>query len=224
MALTDPATDVPRIVLVDRDSMARRAMREEIDASGEFVVAGEASEGDEVIAAVRRERPDLVLLDVGYPLMSGIDVAADLRRALPATRIVFCSIAEDDDTAIRALGAGAIGYVAKDLPADALVRALRGALAGEAAISRQLARRLLEELHRRPQAPRERASGGELTAREWEVLDLLVDGNGTAAIAARLELALETVRSHIKHVLRKLGVGTRGEAIEIARRMRSRRR
>ena len=203
--------------------MARRAMREEIDASGEFVVAGEASEDDEVIAAVRREQPDLVLLDVGYPLMSGIHVAAELRRALPATRIVFCSIAEDDDTAIRALGAGAIGYVPKDLPPDALVRALRGALDGEAAISRQLARRLLEELHRRPQTARERGGGGELTAREWEGLDLLVDGNGTAAIATRLDLALETVRSHIKHVLRKLGVGTRGEAIEIARRMRSRR-
>ena len=225
MALTELAqSDVPRIVLVDRDSMARRAMREEIDASGEFVVAGEASEGDEVIAAVRREQPDLVLLDVGYPEMSGIHVAADLRRALPATRIVFCSIAEDDDTAIRALGAGAIGYVPKDLAPDALVRALRGALAGEAAISRQLARRLLEELHRRPQAARERGGGGgELTPREWEVLELLVDGSGTAAIAARLDLALETVRSHIKHVLRKLGVGTRGEAIEIARRMRSRR-
>src|SRR5579871_2158379 len=109
MAVTSlAATDVPRIVLVDRDSLARRAMREEIDASGEFVVAGEAAEGTEAIAAVRRERPDLVLLDVGYPLMSGIDVASELRRALPATRIVFCSIADDDDTAIRALGAGAI--------------------------------------------------------------------------------------------------------------------
>jgi len=225
MALSDlAATDAPRIVLVDRDSMARRAMREEIDASGEFVVAAEASDGEEAIAAVRREQPDLVLLDVGYPLMSGIGVAAELRRALPAARIVFCSIADDDDTAIRALGAGAIGYVPKDLSADALVRALRGALAGEAAISRQLARRLLEELHRRPEAPRERPGGGELTAREWEVLDLLVEGQSTVAIATRLNLALETVRSHIKHVLRKLGVGTRGEAIEIARRMRSRRR
>ena len=202
--------------------MARRAMREEIASSGEFVVAAEASEGEEALTAVRRERPDLVLLDVGYPQMSGIDLAMELRRALPATRIVFCSIAEDDDTAIRALGAGAIGYIPKDLPASSLTRALRGALAGEAAISRQLARRLLEELHRRPPAsPRARAGGGELTAREWEVLDLLVEGHSTAAIAASLDLALETVRSHIKHVLRKLGVGSRGEAIEIARRIRS---
>ncbi len=73
-------------------------------------------------------------------------------------------------------------------------------------------------------APRERNGGAELTPREWEVLDLLVDGHGTTAIAARLDLALETVRSHIKHVLRKFGVGTRGEAIEIARRIRARRR
>src|SRR5579871_5482328 len=217
MAMSELAASAPpRIVLVDRDSMARRALREEIDGSGEFVVAAESAEGDEAISAVRRERPDLVLLDVGYPAMSGIETATELRRALPATRIVFCSITDDDETAIRALGAGAVGYVPKDLPQVPLVRALRGVLAGEAAVSRQLARRLLEELHRRPASyPRARAAGGELTAREWEVLDLLVEGHGTASIATTLGLALETVRSHIKHVLRKLGVGSRGEAIEV---------
>lgn len=210
---------LPRIVLVDRDSMARRAMREEIDATGEFVVAAEAADGEDAVDAVRRAQPDLVLLDIGYPLMSGIEVAHELRRQLPATPIVFCSIAKDDDTAIRALSAGAIGYVPKDLAPGALVRALQGALAGEAAVSRTLARRVLEELHSRSHGrSRARPGGGELTPREWEVLDLLVEGYGTAAIASRLDLALETVRSHIKHVLRKLGVTTRGEAVEIARR------
>jgi len=90
-------------------------MREEIDASGAFVVAGEASEGDEVIAAVRREQPDLVLLDVGLSADERDPRRRDLRRALPATRIVFCSIAETTNTAIRALGAGAIGLRPKDL-------------------------------------------------------------------------------------------------------------
>ena len=138
---------------------------------------------------------------------------------------MFCSITGDDDeTAIRALSVGAAGYVPKDLGAEALRRALRGVIDGEAAISRRLARRLVDELSRAPEPrPRLRPLGGELTPREWEVLDLLIDGESTAAIAQTLGLALETVRSHIKHVLRKLGVGTRGEAVAIAQRLRARR-
>jgi DNA-binding NarL/FixJ family response regulator len=220
----DGAAAPARIVLVDRDSLARRAMREELTATGEFVVVAEAAEEADAINAVRNEQPDLVLIDIGYPVMSGIAIAKELRQELPSMPIVFCSIAADEETAIRALSAGAVGYVRKDLDSGPLARALRGALAGEAAISRQLARRVLEELCRRPEPrPRLAPAGGDLTAREWEVLDLMIEGAGTAEIAESLDLAIETVRSHIKHVLRKLGVGTRGEAIAIARRLRARR-
>jgi DNA-binding NarL/FixJ family response regulator len=213
-----------RLVLVDRDALARRAMREAITETGEFVVAAEAAQADEAVEIVRRERPDLVMIDIGYPRLEGIALARELRRQLPATRMVFCSITDDEDTAVRALRSGAVGYVRKDLDAAPLARALRGVLAGEAAISRELGMRLIEELHRQSEPhARLRPAGGELTAREWEVLDLLIDGSGTAEIAQTLGLALETVRSHVKHVLRKLGVGTRGEAIDIARRLRSRR-
>jgi len=210
-------------VLVDRDALARRAMRESLTASGEFIVAAEADVEDDAIAAVRSVRPDLVLIDIGYPRLEGIAVARELRRQSPDTPMVFCSITDDQDTAVLALRAGAVGYVRKDLDFEPLSRALRGALGGEAAISRQLGARLIEELHRQsePQV-RLRPAGGELTGREWEVLDLLIDGAGTAEIAKQLGLALETVRSHVKHVLRKLGVGSRGEAIEIARRLRTR--
>ena len=210
-------------MLVDRDALARRAMREAITAAGEFVVSAEAAGEDDAIAAVRSARPDLVLIDIGYPRLEGIAVGKELRRQLPAIRMVFCSITDDEDTAIRALRAGAVGYVRKDLDYGPLARALRGALAGEAAISRQLGTRLIDELYRQAEPhARLRPAGGALTGREWEVLDLLIDGAGTAEIAQRLGLALETVRSHVKHVLRKLGVGTRGEAIDIARRLRSR--
>jgi len=217
------AQAVIRLVLVDRDALARRAMREAITAAGEFVVSAEAAGEDDAIAAVRTARPDLVLIDIGYPRLEGIAVGKELRRQLPAIRMVFCSITDDEDTAIRALRAGAVGYVRKDLDYGPLARALRGALAGEAAISRQLGTRLIDELYRQAEPhTRLRPAGGALTGREWEVLDLLIDGAGTAEIAQRLGLALETVRSHVKHVLRKLGVGTRGEAIDIARRLRSR--
>ncbi len=217
------ATEVVRLVLVDRDALARRAMRETLTGAGEFVVEAEATTEEAAIASVRDARPDLVLIDVGYPHFEGIAVGKELRRQLPGTRIVFCSITDDADTAVRALRAGAVGFVRKDLDYGPLARALRGTLNGEAAISRELGGRLIEELYRQsePQA-RLRPAGGELTGREWEVLDLLMDGAGTAEIAQRLGLALETVRSHIKHVLRKLGVGTRGEAIDIARRLRTR--
>ena len=219
-----PLRDAVRLVLVDRDALARRAMREEITASGEFVVAAEAADEDDAIELVRRERPDIVLIDIGYPRLEGIPIAKELRRQLPSTRIVFCSITDDDDTAVRALRAGAVGYVRKDLDIGPLTRALHGALAGEAAISRTLGMRLIEELYRQSEpGPRLRPAGGELTGREWQVLDLLIDGAGTADIAGTLGLAVETVRSHIKHVLRKLGVRTRSEAVEIARRLRGRR-
>jgi DNA-binding NarL/FixJ family response regulator len=219
-----PVRNAVRLVLVDRDALARRAMREEITASGEFVVAAEAADEDDAIEIVRREEPDIVLIDIGYPRLEGIPIAKEMRRQLPMTRIVFCSITDDDDTAVRALRAGAVGYVRKDLDIGPLQRALHGALAGEAAISRQLGMRLIEELYRQSEpGPRLRPAGGELTGREWQVLDLLIDGAGTGDIAETLGLAVETVRSHIKHVLRKLGVRTRSEAIEIARRLRGRR-
>jgi two-component system nitrate/nitrite response regulator NarL len=137
--------------------------------------------------------------------------------------MVFCSITDDEDTAVKALRAGAVGFVRKDLEIGPLSRALRGALVGEAAITRQLGMRLIDELYRQSEpGPRLKPAGGELTGREWQVLDLLIDGAGTADIAERLGLAVETVRSHIKHVLRKLGVRTRQEAVEIARRLRGR--
>jgi two-component system nitrate/nitrite response regulator NarL len=220
-----PARQAVRLVLVDRDSLARRAMREAVTAAGEFVVAAEAAEEADAIEAIRRERPDLVLIDIGYPHLEGIALAKQQHRQLPAARMVFCSITDDEDTAVHALRVGAVGYVRKDLEYGPLSRALRGALAGEAAISRQLGMRLIEELYQQSEPhARLRPAGGELTQREWEVLDLLIDGASTAEIAQALGLALETVRSHVKHVLRKLGVGSRGEAIDIARRLRGRRR
>jgi len=218
-----PKRDAVRLVLVDRDALARRAMREEITRSGEFVVAGEAADEAEALNTVRRERPDIVLIDIGYPQLEGIPIAKELRRQLPGTPMVFCSITDDEDTAVRALRAGAVGYVRKDLEIAALSRALRGALVGEAAISRQLGMRLIDELHRGADPhPRLRPAGGELTGREWQVLDMLIDEASTGEIADTLGLAVETVRSHIKHVLRKLGVRSRGEAVDIAGRLRGR--
>jgi len=117
--VTDPpnagAQQVVRLVLIDRDALARRAMREALTIGGEFVVAAEAAGEDDAIAIVADEQPDLVLIDIGYPRLEGIALGKEMRRRLPDARIVFCSISDDEDTAVRALRAGALGYVRKDL-------------------------------------------------------------------------------------------------------------
>ena len=130
---------------------------------------------------------------------------------------MICAAVEDGATAVRCLAAGAVGYLDKGLDPGALSRALCGVLDGEAAISRRLGRLLIEEL-RAPAAARSAriSSTAQLTPREWQVLELIVDGASTSEMAAGLGLARETVRSHVKHVLRKLAVGSRGEAAELA--------
>jgi len=185
--------------------MARRALREEIDASGEFVVAARPPR----VTSDRRRAPRAARPRAARRRLSAderIHVAADLRRALPATRIVFCSIARTT-TRRSARWEPARSLRPKDLPPtrwSARCAARSPARPRSRGSSRDACWRSSIAVPRRSRA---RRGGGELTAREWEVLDLLVDGSGTAAIAASLGLALETVRSHIKHVLRKLGVG-----------------
>jgi len=201
-------------------------MREEITASGEFVVAAEAAHLRTRTRSTSSaaSSPTIVLIDIGYPRLEGIPIAKELRRQLPATRMVFCSITDDEDAAVRALRAGAVGIVRKDLDIGPLMRALHGALAGEAAISRQLGMRLIEELYRQSEpGPRLRPAGGELTAREWQVLDLLIDGAGTTDIAegARAPPSRRCAATS-KHVLRKLACGHAAKPSRFARRLRGR--
>jgi DNA-binding NarL/FixJ family response regulator len=209
--------DCCNVLLVDRDPLARRAMRDGLEATGRVRIVGEATDGASALAAVREQQPDVVLIDAGFPAPRGIAVAQELLEQLPATRIVFCAIDPDEDTALRCLIAGAVGYLAKDLAPAAVARALVCAGGGELAISRTMSARLLGELRRTRLGRAARNSAGtELTGREWQVLDLLIDGRDTVEIAAELGLARETVRSHVKGLLRKLGVSSRAEAVEVA--------
>ena len=139
----------------------------------------------------------------------------------PGICIVILSSTEDQEVGLMGLRAGASGFLAKSVGVEALPRALRGAKAGEAVVSRRMAMRVIEGLRK----VREDGSGmrpvrSRLTSREWEVLDLLCDGRSTEDVADTLVLSAETVRSHVKHVLGKLGVHTRAEAVEAAERLR----
>jgi DNA-binding NarL/FixJ family response regulator len=210
-----------RVILADDDPFARRAIRKALQDAG-FIVVADASNGREAIELTLHYRPDLVLLDVVMPEVDGIAAARRIREEAPETRIVMLSVKEDDEVALMGVRAGASGYLSKELDLVELPRILEGVAAGDAALTPRIAAALIEELRKPPRAGAGmRPVHSDLTQREWEVLDLLESGLDVPAIAERLVLSEETVRTHLKSTRRKLGLGTREELIAAARRLRT---
>jgi DNA-binding NarL/FixJ family response regulator len=209
-----------RVVLADGDPLARRTIRDALQRDGIIVVA-EATTGREAVELTAFYRPDAVLMDTKLPVVDGMEAARVIYDRAPAICVILLASAPDDSVALRALRAGASGYLSKEVDPDVLPRVLRGALEGEAAISRRLAMALIESYRRAPRGGSGlRPVRSALTDREWEVLDLLASGAGTEDIARTLVLSTETVRSHLKNLYRKLGVRSRDEAAEAAHRLR----
>jgi DNA-binding NarL/FixJ family response regulator len=211
-----------RILLVDDHPLTRSALAGLLQQHG-FEVAGEAADGEEAIARAADLQPDLVLLDLSMPGLDGLSALPRLREAAPSCEVVVLTASGEEENLLGAIRAGAAGYLLKSEPPARIVEFLRGAAHGEAALSGAVARRLLEQVRdnggRTTGVPDEIASA--LSARELEVLLLLDEHHGTDEIAQRLFISEHTVRSHVKSLLRKLGVSSRREALEalsIARR------
>jgi NarL family two-component system response regulator LiaR len=206
--------------VADDDPFARRMIKESLQRAGVTVVA-EAPDGRQAVELCLFYRPDVVLMDVVMPELDGISATRQIVQEVPDQLVVMLTSSDEVEMGFVGLRAGAVGYLSKDLDVDVLPQALSGTLRGEAAISRRLSMQLIEQLRRAPEA----ASGmrpvrSPLTAREWEVVDLLYQGRTTDEIADQLVLSHETVRSHIKNLMRKLGASTRAEAVALAHRTR----
>jgi NarL family two-component system response regulator LiaR len=210
-----------RVIITDDDPMARRVVRDALHAAG-IVVIAEASNGREAIELAVHYRPDVLLMDVVMPGMDGVQATREAARAVPETKVVVLTAYDDDDLGLLALRAGAAGFLSKAIDVDDLPASLTSALADEAVVSPRLTMRLVEHLRRvREDTTGLRPVVSPLTDREWEVLDLLCQGFSTEAVADALVLSTETVRSHIKNLLRKFGVSSRTEAIDIAKHIRT---
>lgn len=211
-----------RVIVVDDDPLARRQVRDALQAAGVVVVA-DAADGREAVELTRHYRPDVVLMDVVMPVMDGIKATAQISKESPETQVVMLTGSDERELGFLGLKAGAVGFIPKDVSVEAIPRVVRGVDAGEAAFSRQLSRQLVERLQAMPDGGIGlRPVRSPLTPREWEVLDLLCEGKGTQEIADTLVLSVETIRSHIKNTLRKLGVRSREEAVERAESLRHR--
>jgi len=210
-----------RVIVCDDDPLVRRLVRDALQLAG-IVVIAEASGGREALELTRHYRPEVVLMDVAMPGMDGIEATRRIVAEVPQTRVVLLTGSKDDELALSGLRAGAVGYLTKDVPIESISQALRDADAGEAAISGHLSMKLVERLRLVPEASvGTRPVRSVLTSREWEVLDLLCGAESTDEIAEALVLSAETVRSHVKNLLRKLGVSSREQAVALAANLRA---
>ena len=204
-----------RILIVDDHPLTRDALAALL-AQHEFSVVGEAADGEQAIDVARELQPDLILLDLSMPGIGGLAALPLLRGVAPNAEVVMLTASVAEENLLASIRAGAAGYLLKTEPPERIVEFLRGAADGEAALSGSIARRLLEKVRDGRDAngavpePIARA----LSAREVEVLLLLDDHLSTDQIASRLFISEHTVRSHVKSLLRKLGVSSRRQALE----------
>jgi DNA-binding NarL/FixJ family response regulator len=210
-----------RIIIADPDPLARRVIRDSLRLDGGFVVSAEAKHGVEAVELAVHYRPELVLMEVGMPGLDGIGACREITTKAPEVRVVMFSVPQDREVELRALRAGAGGFLSKNANIEAVARALRSVAGGEAAVTRSLTSHLVQLLR----GTAENGTGmrpvkSPLTTREWEVLDLICAGDSTREISGKLFLSEDTVYSHTKSILRKLGVHSRVEAAAVAGRLR----
>jgi DNA-binding NarL/FixJ family response regulator len=196
---------VIRVVLADDHAVVRQGLRTFLDLQDDIEVVAEAGDGEGAVDAALRTDPDVVLLDLVMPGVDGLAALARLRDS--RARIIVLTSFGDDDKLFAALRGGAAGYLLKDVQPSELVRAIRSAHAGQSPLSPAIATRVVEEVaHGGTTAP------GELTPRELDVLTLIARGRSNKVIARELGVAEKTVKTHVSHILGKLGLTDRTQA------------
>jgi DNA-binding NarL/FixJ family response regulator len=196
------------VLVVDDHAVVREGLRSFLELQEGNEVVGEAADGEAAVRAAEAWQPDVVLMDLVMPRLDGVGAMRELRRRLPSARVIVLTSFPDDDRLLPAIQAGAAGYLLKNADPQEVVRAVRAAHAGEALLDPGVAARVLEAIAQRPDSePAER-----LTPREREVLALIARGMPNKLIARELEISEKTVKTHVGHVLAKLGVTDRTQA------------
>lgn len=203
------------LLLADDHQLLRQGLRRAMEDAG-FTVVGEAADGEEAVRLAEELRPQLVLMDVTMPVLDGIEATRMLHQQRPDTRVVILTMHGEEETAARAMRAGAVGFLVKDCSMQQVAETLRLAAGGETAVSPELATSMLDEL-RRP-SPAE-ATEPVLSKREEEVLQLFANGCSTTEVAKRLFISAKTVKNHLSSIYQKLDAHDRTQAVMRAVRM-----
>lgn len=197
-----------RVLVVDDHPVVRHGLLALLRYEPEFEIAGDAADGEEAVAAVLEYKPDVVLLDLRLPRLSGVDVMIQARAKGATSRFLVLTTYDSDDDISRALAAGAKGYLLKDATSHELMQAIREVMRGNAALEPSVAARVLARMNDAP--------ADELSAREIDVLQRMVRGESNRAIALALHVSENTVKTHVSHIFAKLVVQSRAEAVVVA--------
>ena len=208
---TTPESAPISVLLVDDHTLFRSGIRSLLQRHPEFNVVGEAADGFEGIKRALQLQPQVVLLDLNMPGMSGVETLQLMRQDCPDTAIVMLTVSEDAEDLSVALKAGASGYLLKNIDTDYLTRAIRRAAAGETVVAEAMTAKLVAQLQSGAVAP-VASELDKLTPREREILDCLARGESNKSIARTLELAESTVKIHVQNVLKKLKLSSRVQA------------
>jgi DNA-binding NarL/FixJ family response regulator len=206
-----------RVILADDQALLRAGFRKLLEPEPDIEIVGEASDGAEAVELARRLRADVVLMDIRMPRVDGIEATRRLAEAAPGARVLVLTTYDLDEFVYDALRAGASGFLLKDSEPDTLIEGIRVVCRGDALLSPSVTRRLVQEFARRP-AP---AAGtppqlAELTPKELDVLRLVARGRSNAEIADQLVLGEATIKTHVSHILAKLGLRDRVQAVVLA--------
>ena len=204
------ASPLIRVLLVDDHTMVRRGLATFLKAFDDLLLAGEAATGEAAIQLCGRLMPDVVLMDLVMPGMDGVETTRLIRQQYPAVKVIALTSFNEEGRVQSVLRAGAISYLLKDISADELANAIRAAHAGRSTLSPAAAQALIHT------TVKPSALGYDLTAREREVLALMVAGLNNSDIAAELGVSSSTIKSHVSHILAKFGVAGRTEAVALA--------
>jgi NarL family two-component system response regulator LiaR len=205
-----PPSPPIRVMLVDDHTMVRRGLATFLRVFDDLELAGEAANGEDAVQLCTRVLPDVVLMDIVMPDMDGVTATRAIRQQFPEVQVIALTSFKDKGLVQDALQAGAIGYLLKDVSADALAQAIRAAHAGRATLSPEAAQALVQAANQPP------TPGHNLTERERDVLALMAEGLSNTQIAGKLVVSPSTIKSHVSHILAKLGVASRTEAAALA--------
>lgn len=203
------------VLIADDQSMVRSGLRLILEAESDITVSAEAGDGEEAVRVARREKPDVILMDVRMPNLDGLEATRQITDLDPETKVIVLTTFDLDDYVYGALRAGASGFLLKDAGADQLVDAIRVVASGEALIAPSVTKRLISEFASRPEAAKVEGLD-ELTERELEVLAQVARGLSNAEIADELYVSETTVKTHVSHILTKLHLRDRVQAVVIA--------